>query len=89
MLDIVSSGDSLQDKSKHFIGKLGPINTDGSELENMKNVSLCSPVFLCTRHRAKLRRKVTLPMKNIYKKLIKSLFQKSSKLGHIICLFII
>ena len=33
--------------------------------KNMKNVSLCSPVFLCTRHRAKLRREVTLPMKNI------------------------
>ena len=46
----------------------------------MKNVLLCSPVFLCTRHRAKLRKEVTPPMKNIYiyiKKLIKSfLFQK-------------
>ena len=38
----------------------------------MKNVSLCSPVFLYTRHRAKLRREVTPPMKNI-KTLIKSL----------------
>ena len=36
--------------------------------KNMKNVSLCSPVFLCTRQRAKLRREVTLPMKNIKKK---------------------
>ena len=43
----------------------------------MKNVLLCSPVFLCTRHRAKLRREVTPPMKNI-KMLIKSLlFQRN------------
>ena len=34
----------------------------------MKNVSLCSPVFLYTRHRAKLRREVTPPMKNKKKK---------------------
>ena len=36
--------------------------------KNMKTVSLCSPVFLCTRHKAKLRREVTPPIKNIKKK---------------------
>ena len=42
----------------------------------MKNVSVCSPVLPCTRHRAKLRREVTPPMK-IIQTLIKSLlFQK-------------
>ena len=33
--------------------------------KNMKNVSLCSPVFLCTRHTDKLRREVIPPMKII------------------------
>ena len=32
--------------------------------KNMKNVSVCSPVLLCTRHRAKLQREVT-PLKKI------------------------
>ena len=35
--------------------------------KNMKTVSLCHPVFLCTRHRAKVRREVTPPMKIIKK----------------------
>ena len=56
MLDIVSSGDNLQEKSALII----------------ENVSLCSPIFLCTRHRAKLRREVT-PSIKIVKTLIKSL----------------
>ena len=43
----------------------------------MESVSLCSPVFLCMSQRAKLRREVTPPMKNI-KTLIKSLlFQRN------------
>ena len=46
-----------------------------------KNVSRWFPVFLCTRHRAKLRKEETPPMKNILKKkLIKSLlFQKKNR----------
>ena len=48
-------------------------------LKNMKNVSLCFPVFLGTRHRPKLRREVTPPMKNIEETLIKLLFQKKKK----------
>ena len=65
MLDIVSIGDNLQDKSKLFLlGNSDPSIPMGPSWKNMKNVSLCSPIFLCTRHRAKLRRKV--PMKNIY-----------------------
>ena len=41
--------------------------------QTKSNISLCSSVFLCTRHRAKLRREVTPPMK-IIKALIKSLY---------------
>ena len=61
MLDIVSSGCSLQEKSKLYL-------LDKYD----KNISLCIPVFLCTHHRAKLRREVIPPMK-IIKTLIKSL----------------
>ena len=62
MLDIVSNGDNLQEKSNLYVWK------------EYENVSLCSVfyVFLCIRHRAKLRREVTPSLKTV-KTYIKSL----------------
>ena len=53
MLDIVSSGDNLQEKSKLYL------------LEKYEKCFAVFPILLCTSHRAKLRREVTPPMKII------------------------
>ena len=79
MLDIVSTGDNLQEKSKVYL------------LEKYEKCFIVSPVLLCTRHRAKLRREVTRSTYENYINVNKIVIipKTSSKFGHIICLYII